>query len=312
MAPQTATTGFIDNPVRGIALKLISIAFVVIMQAFAKVAGQVDVGQVTFFRCFFALLPVMVYLLWRGDLRPAFKTSHPLKHLVWGSLAFLGMFLGFYALARLPLAEAIALGYAQPLMATALSAIFLGELVRRYRWIAGVVGFAGVFIIAWPNLTLLSGGLGAREALGAIAAIAGAGVYAVLALMSRDIIRTESAATIVIMASLTGTVLALLASLSGWTPLAYWQILMLVMVGICGGLFQVINAEAYRYAETSALAPFEYAALLFSVVLAYFVFQDVPPIYTIVGGLVIIGSGLYVIWWERQNMAEQTAGSEPL
>jgi drug/metabolite transporter (DMT)-like permease len=297
--------GVLDNPVRGIKLKLIAIAWVVIMQAFAKAAGEVDVGQVTFFRCFFALVPVTLYLAWQGGLRDSFQMKHPLKHLLWGGLAFLGMFLGFYALARLPLPEAIALGYAQPIIATVLSALVLGEAVRIYRWGAAIVGFLGVLIIAWPNLTLISNELSGQQGLGAIAAIASAGVYAALALLSRDIIRTESSATIVIMASLIGTVLAILTGLSTWNSLDYWQLFLLVMVGLSGGAFQILNAEAYRYAEASTLAPFEYAALLFGVVIGYFMFRDIPPAFTLIGGGVIITSGVYMIWRERQVDVQQ-------
>ena len=106
----------------------------------------------------------------------ALSTSHPFSHIARGIVGVGAMSLGFFALTRLPLPEAITLNYAQPLLVVVFSALFLGETIRVYRWSAVAVGLIGVVIISWPKLTLFSAGAGVsdREAIGVVAALASA------------------------------------------------------------------------------------------------------------------------------------------
>ena len=129
------------------------------------------VGQIVFFRSFFAILPILVFLAFRGDLRIALATNRPLNHILRGVVGVSSMGLGFFALTRLPLPEAITLNYAQPLLVVIFSALFLGETIRIYRWSAVFVGMIGVFIISWPNLTLLisPAGMSNQQAVGVAA-----------------------------------------------------------------------------------------------------------------------------------------------
>ena len=143
------------KPDEGIAFKVGSVVVFLAMQTFIKLAGSdIQPGQVTFCRSFFALFPIMAYLAYRGQLRSAFYTANPIGHLKRGTLGIISMGLGFYGLLHLPLPEAIALGYAMPLVAVIFAAVFLGETVRIYRWSAVLFGIVGVAIISWPKLTL--------------------------------------------------------------------------------------------------------------------------------------------------------------
>ncbi|RVD65926.1 EamA/RhaT family transporter, partial [Mesorhizobium sp. M4A.F.Ca.ET.029.04.2.1] len=160
----------------------------------------------------------------------------------------------------LPLPEAITLNYAQPLLVVVFSSIFLGEAIRVYRWSAVAVGLVGVLIISWPELTLLRSGaaLDDQELLGVIAAFAAAAISAVAMLLVRNLVQTEKTATIVLWFSVTASVMALFSVPFGWQALTPTQAALLVVAGFCGGLGQILMTSAYRHAEASVVAPFEY------------------------------------------------------
>lgn len=291
-----------NRPLTAISLKVGSIAVFVGMQAFIKLAGLVPAGQIVFFRSFFAMVPILMLLAWTGELRTAFHTRRPGRHIVRGIVGVSSMALGFFALTRLPLPEAIVLNYAQPLLVVVISALVLGETVRIYRWSAVAVGFVGVIIISWPKLTLFGSpeSLGSDEAVGVIAALAAAAISAVAILQVRSLVATDRSSTIVIWFSLTSSVAGLLSMPFGWAPLSGWQVFVLVMAGICGGIAQIMMTEAYRYASVSTVAPFEYSSILFGLIVGYLLFADVPTAYTLVGGAIVVVSGLFIIWREQR------------
>ena len=182
------------NTLTGIALKVASVAIFVCMSTSIKLAGQLPAGEIVFFRSFFAVLPMLVLFAWRGELRTALSTRHPFSHIARGVVGVGAMSLGFFALMRLPLPEAITLNYAQPLLVVVFSALFLGEAIRIYRWSAVAVGLIGVIIISWPKLTLFGAdgaGVTDREAIGVVAALASASISAVALLLVRRLVRTE-------------------------------------------------------------------------------------------------------------------------
>lgn len=304
--PPEIGVGVTDNAIRGIVLKILSVVVFVLMSALVKASGEVPLGQIVFYRSFFAIFPIVLYLAWRKELMVAVHTKRPFGHLARGTVGVAGMGCGFYAVTKLPLPEAITLGYAQPLVAVVFSAIFLGEVIRIYRWTAVFVGFAGVVIVAWPNLTLLSTGVTDDAALGAVVALIGAAVSAVSMLLIRRLLLTERSPTIVFYASVTGALCALATWFLGWVPLTSWQWTLLFLAGICGGLGQILMTESYRNAEASTVAPFEYTSLLLSIVIGFLVFGDIPTLYTILGGIIIISAGVYIVWREHKLGLERS------
>jgi drug/metabolite transporter (DMT)-like permease len=104
----------------------------------------------------------------------------------------------------------------------------------------------------------------------------------------------------VIWFSLTASVAGLLTIPFGWAPLSGWQITFLVMSGICGGIAQILMTEAYRYASVATVAPFEYSSILFGLVVGYLLFADVPTVHTLVGGAIVVASGLFIVWREQR------------
>ena len=290
-----------DRPLTGILFKIVSVTVFVGMQSFIKASGDVPSGQIVFFRSFFAMFPILVFLQYHGELGSAFSTRRPVAHIYRGMVGVAAMGLGFFALTRLPLPEAITLNYAQPLLVVAFSAVLLHEQVRAYRWGAVIVGMIGVVIVSWPKLSLANGGaLDNRELAGVIAALLGASFSAIAMLQVRNLVMTEKSSTIVLWFSATASVIGLLSYPFGWVSLSYQQIAFLVLSGICGGIAQILMTEGYRYAQASTVAPFEYTSLILGLVIGYLVFNEVPTIHMIIGGLIVVASGIFIIWRERQ------------
>ncbi|WP_019172199.1 DMT family transporter [Pseudaminobacter salicylatoxidans] len=308
----------VDRPLTGISFKIVSVAVFVTMSSLIKAAGDVPAGQIVFYRSFFAMLLILAFLGCRRELRTAFHTARPLNHVARGTVGVISMALTFFALTRLPLPEAITLNYAQPLLVVVFSSIFLGETIRIYRWSAVVIGLVGVLIISWPKLTLFESGaaMGNEEALGVAAAILGAAFSAIAMILVRSLVHTERTSTVVLWFSLTATLLSLISYPFGWVPLSAMQIALLVMAGICGGLGQLLMTEAYRYAEASTVAPFEYSSMILSIAVGYYFFGDLPTIHMLVGGIIVVGAGIFIIWREQRlglkhaAAARQTAPSQ--
>jgi drug/metabolite transporter (DMT)-like permease len=289
------------GPLRGITLKILSVCFFVVMATLLKATATIPAGELVFFRCFFAILPVVAWLLWRGQLRSALHTRNPGGHIVRALVGASSMGLGFFALTRLPLPEATAIGYAAPLLIVVFSALLLKERVQAFRWTAVIVGLFGVVIILWPRLTLFTGGapLGDAEAVGAIAAFGGAILTAFALMQVRKLTRTERTEAIVIYFFISASVLSLATIPFGWTMPTPQQAALLIGAGFAGGFGQLLMTSSYRYADMSVIAPFEYVSLLLTLVIGFVVFGDVPTLVMVIGALIIVASGIAVILREH-------------
>jgi drug/metabolite transporter (DMT)-like permease len=290
------------GPMRGIALKLISVAIFLAMQTLIKLGGSgVNPGEITFYRSAFALVPIMGYLLWRGELRRSFITESPLGHFKRGFIGVFSMGCGFYGLTVLPLPEWIAIGYAMPMFSVLFAWALLGEPVRIYRWTAVAVGLLGVLIISWPKLTLFrSLGLGSDEAVGAVVVLLSAAGAALAMIQIRILVRSEKTMTIVLYFSITSALLSLVTLPFGWQWLDMRQTVLLVLAGFAGGIAQLFLTESYRHAEVSTIAPFEYASILLGIGVSWLIFSEVPDIVMLLGTAITVSAGIYIILRERK------------
>ncbi len=295
-----ATAAPSNRTLTGIAFKIASVVVFLAMAALLKAAEGVPAGELAFFRSFFAIIPVVTFLAWRGQLVTGVKTKYPLRHLARGLAGTGGMMFGFYALTQLPFAEATTLNYATPLIIVVISALFLDETVRLYRWSAVILGLVGVIIISWPRLTLLSSGVDQKAAIGVGSAMLACLFAAIAMVQVRKLVHTEQSATIVFYFSLSSTAIALCTLPFGWVMPSPLQLGYLITAGICGGIAQILLTESYRHADMSVVAPFEYTSLIFSIAIGFFVFKDMPTWHVLVGGLIVVGSALFVIYRERQ------------
>ncbi|KGB83664.1 MAG: EamA/RhaT family transporter [Confluentimicrobium sp.] len=291
-----------QQPVRAIAFKLGSVTLFVVMSSLIKASsGHVPPGESVFFRSFFALPVIIVWLMARGELAVGLRTADPLGHFWRGLVGTCAMGMMFAGLGLLPLPEVTAIGYAAPLLVVIFAAMFLGEEVRLFRLAAVGVGLAGVLIVLSPRLTAFTNHeMDAREALGAMVVLGGAVCAALAQVFVRKLVRTERTATIVFWFSVTATLLSLSTLPFGWVVPAPREAAFLVLAGLFGGLGQIFLTSSYRFADAGVVAPFDYASMLLALLIGYFVFDEVPTPVMLAGAGLVIAAGVFIIWRERQ------------
>ncbi len=290
-----------SNPMLGIGLKIASVTVFVGMSTMLKAADGIPLGELIFFRSFFAVVAVLIYLQMRGQLEGAFQTQHGFSHFWRGMVGVCAMTMSFFALMNLPLPEAIAINYASPLITVILGALVLGEVVRLYRWSAVLIGLFGVLVIIWPRLTVFSSGhIGRDEAIGALSALGGACMAALAMLLVRRLVQTERTATIVIYFSLSASIIALFSLPFGWVMPNWTQLALLVGAGFAGGIAQILLTECYRHAPMSTIAPFEYTSMLLGLAIGFLIFGDVPTLEMMIGSAIVMGAGGFIIYREHK------------
>ncbi|WP_296763539.1 DMT family transporter [Sediminimonas sp.] len=304
------------HPFKGIALKLASVVMFITMASLIKAtSGQVPAGQAVFFRSFFAMPVIIVWLTLRGDLRTGLKVASPMGHFWRGFVGTAAMGMMFAGLGLLPLPEVTAIGYAAPLLTVIFAAMFLGESVRLFRMAAVALGMIGVLVVLAPRLTLLEGEtVRTGEAVGAMLVLTGAICAALAQIYIRKLVQTEQTSAVVFYFSLTSTLLSLLTLPFGWVAPAAPLVGLLVLAGLLGGLGQIFLTSAYRFAGASVVAPFDYASMLFAIAIGYFVFGEVPTAPMLSGAALVIAAGVLIIWREHAlglRRARARAGMTP-
>ncbi|MBF5094378.1 DMT family transporter [Azospirillum sp. INR13] len=258
------------------------------------------VPQLMFVRSLVAFLLVGGYTLWRGGGIAAMRTRRPWGH-VWRAFAgLISMGCFFYAFRELPLADVYVLSFAGPLFITALSAPLLGEPVGWRRWAAVVVGFGGVVVMAQPS----AGAPLVPVLVGLCAAL----FYALAALAVRGLSRTETSASIVLYLLLTTTVVSGALTIPVWTAPTAYALGLMALVGAIGAGAQVLLTQAFRRAPPAVVAPFEYTGMVWASLFGWMVFGDLPTAPVLLGAMVIIGSGLYILHRETA-VARRRLGS---
>lgn len=286
------------RPLVGIALKVASTLVFTAMATLVKLASErYPIGQLVFCRSFFATIPVLIWVAWREQLSTVFYTDHIGRHFIRSVTGACAMFLGFMALAMLPIADATAIGYASPLITVILAVFFLGERIRVYRWTAVAVGLIGVIIILSDYVDTSPGR--ERSALGAFIAIAGAFFGAVSVIQIRKLVRFESAATVVVYFSLFTSLFALATVPFGWVVPGPLDAAMLVGAGVLGGIGQVLMTQSFRFGDASMIAPFDYTSMVWALIVSLLVFSTWPSPVMLTGSAIVIGAGLFVIFREH-------------
>lgn len=253
----------------------------------------VPVLEIVFFRNAFAFVPVLFYISQTSGLG-VLKTRRPMGHLVRSAIGLSGMVFGFSAVSLLPLTQSTALSFSTPLFMTALSALILREPVGAHRWGAVVVGFIGVVIMIHPDPAHFAG-LGVVFAL--VAALSAAGAQIAI----REIGRTEPGPTIVFYFTLAGTVLGLASLPFGWVVPDLPTLGLLILGGLLGGVGQLFLTEALRRANVAVVAPFDYTQMVWATLFGFFIWHEVPKVFTWVGALVVAGSGVYILLRETRR-----------
>ena len=289
---------------RGALMMLGATALFTIMSAMIKgVSDQIHFVETMFFRSAFAL-PVVFAIVWRSRNWKVLRTKRLPGHVLRAFTGTMAQGCSFFALTVLPLAEQTSLTYSTPLFVTMLSIPVLGEKVGIHRWSAVLLGFAGILVIALGDGAFQGGGMPSGiVAVGMAVAVLQGGFSAITTLLVRSLSATESSATIVLWQSLLMTAFTLVALPFIWTTPSLGEFVLLVLIGLIGGVAQVMLTEAYASAQVSALGPYSYTSILWSVALGWLVFSDTPSWSTLAGAVLIVASGLYILHRELKRAA---------
>ncbi|WP_428513663.1 DMT family transporter [Roseovarius sp.] len=290
------------KPLTGILLKLVAVTLFIVMSALIKAASDtVPPGQAVFFRSFFAIPVILAWLAIRGEMSIGLRVKSRLGHFWRGFVGTTAMGLMFAGLGLLPLPEVTALGYAAPLLVVVFAAMFLDEKVGIFRLGAVALGLVGVLVVLAPRLTTLGGPtVETAQAVGAVLVLLGAVCAALAQIYIRKLVQTEQTSAIVFYFSLTSTLLSLLTLPFGWVIPGATETVYLVLAGLIGGLAQIFLTSAYRFADASVIAPFDYASMLFAIAIGYFIFDEVPTGQMLIGAALIVLAGIIIIVRERQ------------
>lgn len=250
----------------------------------------------------FAVHLVLVLVLFRvWSSRMMFRTGNLPGQVVRGVLMFGSTIFNFMALQTLQLAETISMAFFSPMVVVALAGPLLGEWAGWRRWLAVIVGFIGVLVVTRPGF----GSFG----VGYLFSLAFVACHSLYIIMTRKMAATESAESLIFYSALTPVLFLLPAvPLYGSMPQGGLQWGLLVVTGVCGGLGHWLLIKAYKQATTAALAPYPYTQIVWMVALGWFVFNDLPDMWTLVGASIIVASGLYIIHREhRLRLASRAA-----
>jgi len=248
-------------------------------------------GQLLFFRSAFALLPLLPLAIGAG--RRGLASRRPLAHGLRAAIGLAALAAYFTAFRTETLAEVTAIGFAAPLMMTAFSALLLGETVGIRRWAAVAGGLLGVLLVLRPDAV--------APGFGALAAVAGTALYALIMVLMRDMGRTESSVAIAFWFTVTATILSAASLPWQWRAPTDGDLPLLAAIGIVGGVAQLLLAQAVRLAPVSVVAPVDYLYIVYASAIGWLVWGDVPTATTLAGAALVAGCGLYVLEAERRT-----------
>ena len=279
----------------GILLFLASVGFITVVDVIAKyLTAEMHAFQIVwgYFFGIFLYLALYALGLGRGRRRNLLRTTRPGLQVVRSALLVFSISSLFIGLTYLPIAEATVIGFMAPLFIVVLSAPILGERVDIHRWIAVLIGLAGVIVIVRPG--------GGIAHWAAIMPLVGAVAFALYQIATRVLAQSETTATTLFYTAAGGFFWTCLLVPFVWvTPtLLHW--LAFLFTGALGAAAHFCLIKAFERAQASLLAPINYSKLVWATLAGYLVFGDLPGLDTAAGCALIVASGLYVLLRERR------------
>lgn len=294
-SPQPESHG--DN-LRGIGMMLLAVLCMIGVDVSAKwLSADYALAQIVFVRGLLAIISLLALFAVTARLREL-RMQQPAVHGLRSLLSTGAIFGFFFALANLPLAEAVTIAFAAPLLVSALSQPLLGEHVGGRRWAAVCVGFVGVLIVLRPSASLFDPA--------ALAALGATVCYAFLVLTARVFSRTETAASLALYPFVIPTLLGALLVAGDWRSPSALDWIPFVLCGMFGALAYLTMNRALALAQPALLAPFEYVCLIGAIAAGYLIWNEIPDATTVTGAAIIVASGLYVI--HRESRRSGAAG----
>ncbi len=308
---QSSATGGMEAHVKGMAIMVLSVLLLPLMDAIGKwlaMADHMPPATVTFMR-FFVQCWLMFFILLMVGGFAALRTQHLAGNLIRGALMGFGGLCFFTAVKYMPLADAMAVFFAEPLILTLFSAIFLKEKVGWRRFSAVGIGLVGTMIVIQPSF----------EIFGAVSLLplATAVTFAIYLILNRKYGAKESPLVMQFYAGVGGWMFAGLAMIYGTAaglgdlsfglPQGIQPWLLLLLLGTIGTVSHLMVVQAFKLAPASMLAPFQYLEIVNAVLVGLIVFGDFPTPSKWLGIAIIVGSGFYVFMRERRVKADAVA-----
>ncbi len=258
---------------------------------------EIESVQTAFFRAFFSVL-LLAPMMLSGRVKP-WESQRIQGHFWRTFMGTTSMVLGFYAVSMLPLADATALAFSQPLFSVVLAALVLREKVRWRRWSATIVGFIGVLVMVRPG----SGSLQPGAAVALLNALASATSI----LLVRRLSDSEKPLMILTQFAIFSTLLLAGPAIWFWKWPSAWGWALAIGVSISATIGQYFWVQAFAVGEMSAVAPFDYLRLPFAVFVGWMIWSEMPVIWTYVGAAIVIASALYIAYRESQIVRQRRA-----
>ncbi len=270
-----------SNNKLAIFLIVISVLFATLMLTFLKLAqDEVNVYVAGFLRFLFGLIVILPYILKTNF--TVFKTTHFKKHFIRSALNLPAMLLFFSTLIMLPIEKVTAISFIVPFIVTILAVMFLGEKIYIYRTLALILGFIGMLIILRPGFIDIS--------IGVYMALLSSFLWSVVIVITKKISKDDSSITILSYQSLFMTIFSFFIVIFFWQMPSLKTFGYLFLAGVSGTVLHLTLNHAYKLVDVSMTQPYTFLSLVFASVIGYFVFNEVPDLFTWLGaGVIFIG-----------------------
>ena len=249
------------------------------------------VWEAVFFRAFSGSI-ISLYLVYHSGIN-SIKTKKPVRHFVRAFSAVGCVVLYIFGIKYLLLSENIAIAHSAPIIAALLAVPILGEKIGIHRMLAIVIGFIGVLVIVKPGTDLFQ--------LKSLLPIGSAFFMASVYLTTRSLMNTESSTSIVFYYSFALLFTSLIFFPSDFVIPDTFNLILALSLGIMGSMGHYFMSQAARHADVAVTSPFEYSSFIFVGVMGYLFFYEIPSQSVVLGGMLIILSGVYVAYRERLN-----------
>ena len=275
-----------------------SVVCFAIMDICIKWLNYYPIGEVFFARFFIGLFPIF-FIIPKNEIFTFYKTKRPGLHAfrsITGSLAIIALFFG---LRELPLADVISLTFAGPIFVTIASILFLSEKVGLKRWSAVILGFIGMLLIIQPAFVELN--------YYYLSPIIFCIFFACVAISVRSLSKTEPIYKIAIYFTILNCLLGLATLPYGWVMPSKGDIIIFIIMGICGSIGNLLLTQSYRISEASLVTPIKYLSLVFAIVFGFLIWSEVPKFLTLIGASLVVVSS-FIIFIRESKLKKQIVG----
>ena len=281
-----------QNQLGGICM-ILSVLFFSLMDVLIKITNEYDVGQVMFSRAIFGLIPIF-FLIPKNRIKNFYKTKNKLLHFYRSFIGAVAMYAIFVGLRNLQLSEVTSLAFSGPIWVVIFSILFLGEKIRAKRWIAVALGFVGVLIISKPGFDNLN----FYYIYPVIFTLGFAGVSIFIRKLT---LAGEPVYLIAFYFSLCSAIFGLFTlPFGGWAIPTSYDLVLLILIGLLGSIANLLLTKSYQLAEVSLTTPLKYLSLVFAIIFGFYLFNEIPTIYTLSGASLIIVSSAIIFVREHQ------------